>query len=263
MSNEMSNLFVTENQAQAVSNRGLSGTAQLTSIANNIATEVISVMNADIEQYVEDIKKSQVDNNAMDALIEKIYPLANSEADLDFLRDLSEEVLDGMLKSQQSKRSRCKGKAMTMDNYKSLMVGAISENLIRMVTGKTKSSGGYRRTAGSVEYTIEELQQLGEDQEKLKKEIRNVQSKKSIMKSKADFDENDERYQQLLKVEQQLKDMRIGATTEIVEVDTTKNELNNMLDGVDLEHLSAKDAKAMLAQIAALTGNQPEVTEEA
>ena len=83
------------------------------------------------------------------------------------------------------------------------------------------------------------------------------------MKSKADFDENDERYQQLLRVEQQLKDMRVGTTTEVVEVDTTKNELNNMLDGVDLEHLSAKDAKAMLAQIAALTGTQPEETEEA
>lgn len=265
MSNEMNNLFVTESTAQAISNRGLSGTAQLTSIASNAATRIISEMNADIEQYTEDIKKSQADNNAMDALIERVYPIdvISADNDMDFLRGLSEEVLEGMLKSQQSKRSRCKGKAMTMDNYKALMTGAIAENLIRHITGKSKSSGGYRRAAGAVEYTIEQLQTLEADQEKLKKEIRNIQSKKSIMKSKADFDENDERYQQLLRVEQQLKDMRVGTTTEVVEVDTTKNELNNMLDGVDLEHLSAKDAKAMLAQIAALTGSQPEETEEA
>lgn len=262
MSNEMNNLFVAENNAQATSTRGLSGTAQLTNIASDVANKIISVMNANIEEYIEDIKKSQVDNNAMDTLIEKVSPLSSLDADLDFLRKLSDEVLEGMLKSQQSKRSRCKSKAMTMDNYKSLMVGAIAENLIRLVTGKEKSSGGFRRTAGSVEYTIEQLQQLGEDQEKLKKEIRNVQSKKSIMKSKADFDENDERYQQLLKVEQQLKDMRVGTTTEVIEVDTTKNELADMFSGVDLTHINAKDSKALLAQVAALVHGQQVHTEE-
>ena len=188
MSNEMNNLFVTESTAQAISNRGLSGTAQLTSIASNAAARIISEMNADIEQYTEDIKKSQADNNAMDALIEKVYPVdaISADNDMDFLRELSDEVLEGMLKSQQSKRSRCKSKAMTMDNYKALMVGAIAENLIRHITGKSKSSGGYRRAAGAVEYTIEQLQMLEADQEKLKKEIRNIQSKKSIMKSTTD-----------------------------------------------------------------------------
>lgn len=261
MSNEMNNLFATENNSTIAGGRSLSGTAQLTSTASNIAAEVIRVMNNDIEVYVDDIKKSQVDNNAMDNLINRVHPL--DEVDVDFLKELDEETIDGMLKSQQSKRSRCKSKTMTMDNYKALMTGAIAENLIRLATGKTKSAGGPRRTAGMVEFTIEELQQLSEDQEKLRKEIRNVQSKKSIMKSKADFDENDERYLQLLKVEQQLKDMRIGTTTEVVEVDTTKNALNDLLAGHDLEHLKAADSKGLLAQIAALVGGQSNETEEA
>lgn len=252
MSNEMGNLFATVNEATTVGSRGLSGTAQLTTTASNIAGEILQEMNANIEMYADDIKASQVDNNAMDKLIEKVYPLV--EVDVDFLKELDDDTIDGMLKSQQSKRSRCKSKAMTMDNYKALMTGAIAENLIRLATGKEKHSGGPRRMAGSVDYTIEQLQELSEDQERLKKEIRNVQSKKSIMKSKADFDESDERYQALLKAEQQLKDMRVTGSS-IVEVDTTKNALNDMLADVDISKLHAADAKELLAQIASLANN--------
>lgn len=248
MSNAINNLFTTESNSLTTNNRSLSGTAQLTSVASNIAAEVINVMNNDIDTYVDDIKRSQTDNDFMDSLIERIHPL--TEVDVEFLKELDEETLDGMLKSQQSKRSRCKSKAMTLDNYKSLMVGAIAENLIRLATGKEKHSAGSRRVSGSIEYTVEELEALNNDQDKLRKEIRNIQSKKSIMKSKADFDENSERWQQLLKVEQQLKDMRVGTTTEYVEVDTTKNKLNELLNSVDTQNMHAKDTKALLEQIA-------------
>lgn len=259
MTTNINNLFATESNAGTNNGRGLTGTAQLTSIASDIAAKVIREMNDNIEEYADRIKKSQADNNTMDALVNEIYNLET--VDIDFLKELSEETLDGMLKSQQSKRSRCKSKAMTMDNYKALMTGAIAENLIRMASGKEKSSGPRRHT-GTIEYTIEQLQMLEADQEKLRKEIRNVQSKKSIMKSKADFDENDERYQQLLRVEQQLKDMRIGTTTEVVEVDTTKNKLNELLDGIDLGALHAKDSKELLASILNLVhDNDDTITE--
>lgn len=253
MMNEMNNLFTAESNS-TVSTRGLTGTAQLTNVASNIATDIIKTMNDDIENYVEDIRKSQSDNNAMDALIDRVYNLETVE--IDFLKELDEETLDGMLKSQQSKRSRCKSKAMTIDNYKSLMVGAIAENLIRMATGKEKHAGGPRRQAGSVDYTIEQLEQLGQDQERLRKEIRNIQSKKSIMKSKADFSEEDERWQALLKAEQQLKDMRIGATPSVVEVDTTKDALSELLADQDLDSLKAADSKELLAKIAELVGKE-------
>lgn len=258
MSNEMNNLFATENNETTISNRGLTGTAQLTSVASNIAAEIIRIMNDNIEEYADSIKSSQTDNNAMDTLIDKVYAL--DTVDVVFLKELDEQTIDGMLKSQQSKRSRCKSKTMTMDNYRALMTGAIAENLIRLATGKEKHAGA-RRMAGSLEYTIEQLQELSEDQEKLRKEIRNVQSKKSIMKSKADFDENDERYQQLLKVEQQLKDMRVGTSTEYVEVDTTKNSLTELLADKDLHSMKAADAKELLEQIAALTQQSVETEE--
>ncbi len=248
MSNN-TNLFATLSESTQNNTRELSGTAQLTSIASNLAAEILRTMNDDIDMYADSIRASQKDNNAMDKLIESVHPLA--DVDVEFLKELSDETIDGMLKSQQSKRSRCKAKAMTMDNYKALMTGAIAENLIRMATGKEKHAGGARRMSGSVDYTIEQLEQFAEDQELLRKEIRNVQSKKSIMKSKADFDESDERYQALLKAEQQLKDMRISGAS-IVEVDTTKNALTDLLAGMDLHNIKAADAKELLRQIQAL-----------
>lgn len=254
-------LFVTANQTVTISNRGLSGTAQLTAIASKVAADIINQMNAEIDTYRDDIKKSQSDGNAMDALIKKVQPIEDIEEDFSFLEELDDDTIDGMLKSQQSKRSRCKSKVMTLDNYKSLMVGAIAENIIRFVTGKEKSAGGPRRTAGSIEFTIEQLQMLEADQEKLRKEIRNIQSKKSIMKSKADFSEDDERWLMLCKVEQQLKDMRIGSSVEIVEVDKTKDALNDLLAGKDLHNMKAADSKELLAQVASLISQS--ATEEA
>lgn len=247
---DMNNLFATESNTATVGNRGLSGTAQLTSIASNIAADILRTMNESIDNYREAIKASQRDNNAMDELIDSVYEL--EQTDVDFLKELDEHTLEGMLKSQQSKRSRCKSKAMTMDNYKALMTGAIAENLIRLATGKEKHAGVGRRVAGSVDYTIEELQQLSEDQEKLKKEIRNIQSKKSIMKSKADFDESDERYQALLRAEQQLKDMRISATVSVVKVDECAEALSEILHGVDIQHLKLAEAKDLLERISSL-----------
>lgn len=248
----INNLFATENEAAAVGTRGLSGTAQLTSIASNIAASILNTMNANIEEFADDIKASQRDNGAMDALIERVHPLAN--VDVEFLKEIDEDTIEGMLKSQQSKRSRCKSKAMTMDNYRALMTGAIAESLIRLATGKEKHAGGPRRMAGSVDYTIEELERLADDQEALRREIRNVQSKKSIMKSKADFDESDERYQALLKAEQQLKDLRVSGSN-IVEVDATKNALTEILGGADVHNMKAADAKALLERIMGLTHN--------
>lgn len=257
MTNEMNNLFATESNNTTVGNRGLSGTAQLTSVASDIANNILQTMNADIGSYTDAIKASQRDNNAMDELIDRVWDL--EQTDVDFLKVLDESTLEGMLKSQQSKRSRCKSKAMTMDNYRALMTGAIAENLIRLATGKEKHSAGGRRVSGSVDYTIEELQMFSEDQEKLKKEIRNIQSKKSIMKSKADFDVSDERYQALLRAEQQLKDMRItGGGSSIIEVDTTKNLLTDLLEDIDIQHIKLAEAKELLEKIKGLTHSYDE-----
>lgn len=232
--------------------RTLSGTAALTQVASAGAAHAIRRMEADIENYRDRIALSATDSAELDKLIDELKPLVDIESD-DPLRFLDEDTVESMLKSQQSKRSRAKGKAMTLDNYKTLLTAAIAEDILRELYNKPKQAGGTKRR-GSVEFTAEQLDALSADQVQLRKEIRNIQSKKSIMKSKADFDESSEAWQQLLTVESMLKGLRVGGRgSTMVEVDTTKDALADVLEGVDIEHLKAADAKELLARISELS----------
>lgn len=250
----MNNLFAESNNTVTTNGRGLAGTAQLTEIASHLTNDVIAQLNENIDEHMELFKASQREHSAMDTLIEEMVDF--STVDYDFIYQLDDKTVDGMLKSQQSKRSRCKSKAMTMDNYKSMMTAAIAEKIIRLATGKTKNAVGVRRGTGTVTFSDEELEALRVDQEQLKKELRNVQSKKSIMKSKADFSEEDERWQALLVAEEQLKSIRVSTRgARVVEVDTTKEKLEEVFEGIDLENIGsmkAADSKALLAKLAEL-----------
>lgn len=240
-------LFVSNVSTTSTNARSLSGTAALTGLASGIADGIIKAMEADIESFKDRIQVSATNNDELDTIIDELGEINPDDAQ--FLMELDEATVEGMLKSQQSKRSRAKGKQMTVDNYRTLMTAAVAENIIRTVVGKPKSHGGFRSTGGTVNYTIEQLEALSNDQNALRKEIRNIQSKKSIMKSKADFDESDERWQALLKAEQQLKDMRIGGTTQTIEIDVTKNALIELFEGVDISKLKSAEAHEMLERI--------------
>lgn len=250
----MNNLFAESNNTVTTNGRGLAGTAQLTEIASHLTNDVIAQLNENIDEHMELFKASQREHSAMDTLIEEMVDF--DTVDYDFIYQLDDKTVDGMLKSQQSKRSRCKSKAMTMDNYKSMMTAAIAEKIIRLATGKTKNAVGVRRGTGTVTFSDEELEALRVDQEQLKKELRNVQSKKSIMKSKADFSEDDERWQALLVAEEQLKSIRVSTRgARVVEVDTTKEKLEEAFEGIDIENIGsmkAADSKALLAKLAEL-----------
>lgn len=256
MSEKLNEMFAANtNETTTTNNRSLAGTAQLTSIANSIAAELIKKIDADLETYKEKFEASKTDHNAMDTLIAEAYDL--SSVDVEFIKELGDETQNAMLKSQQSKRSRSKNKVMTLDNYRAMLSGAISELLLRQAMGKPKSGFGYRRTSGSIEYTAEELENFKNDQYALKRAIRNVQSKKSIMKSKADFDETDERWVQLLAAEESLKSLRTGgASVKTVVVDTTKEKLLEELGDKDVDSLKSADVKALLKKLLATEGNE-------
>ncbi len=241
-------LFETKTAETTTNGRGLAGTANLTLLASNIATSIIKTMEENIAEYNDRIKLSTSDSKELDKIIDELGEINPDDAQ--FLMELDEATIDGMLKSQQSKRSRSKSKAMTLDNYRTYMTAAVAENIIRTVTGKAKTYVGARTSLGTIDYTIEQLEMLGADQDALRKEIRNVQSKKSIMKSKADFDESSERWQALLKAEQQLKDLRVG--TSVQYVDTTKDKLTEMLAETDVSKLKADDARELLEAISSM-----------
>lgn len=237
-------LFGTETNA-----RTLSGTAALTNISASVATDIIRKMEADIDNYRDTIALSAKDATALDELLNEFAPWIDGVPEE--LRDFDEATVDSMIKSQQSKRSRAKSKAMTLDNYRTLLTAAIAENLLREVYDRPKSATAYRGPSHA-DYTPAYFEELAADQQRLRKEIRNVQSKKSIMKSKAGFDPSSEAWQQLVTIEAQLKDLRVGgrgSSVVEVEVDHTKDALNELMEGVDPEHLKAADAKELLARI--------------
>lgn len=258
MSEKLNSMFEA-NEAQEVTTgaRSLAGTAQLTTLANTVANEVIKKIDTDLENYREKFDASKSDHNAMDALITELYDLTT--VDVQFIKELDDDTVESMLKSQQSKRSRSKSKVMTLDNYKSMMTGAVAELLIRQATGKAKSATSVRRLSGSIEFTAEELEKLKDDQEAVKRELRNVQSKKSIMKTKADFSEESERWQQLLVAEEQLKSIRTSSSTvKTIRVDETKDALLAELGDTALEDLKPAEAKKLLQKVLAAAAAKPE-----
>jgi hypothetical protein len=225
----------------------LGSTANLTRISEDIAKEIMKRAEADAEKFQAKIVESQQSHDAMDALINEIYDL--TIVDIDFLKKETADVLDRMIKSQQSKRSRAKSKEMTFENYLSMLTGAVAENLLRIAANKPKTAGGGGARRGTVAYSEEELEAFKNDPEALKRAIRNVQSKKSIYKSKADFDPKSERWQELLEVEAQLKAIRDGQSAEVEKAVKTTNQLEEMLASVDPKDLKATDAKEMLDSI--------------
>lgn len=245
----LKNLFANSNTNQKVSRGGnqLSSTANLTRISTDIAREILKRAEADTEKYQAKIVESQKSHDVMDQLINEIYDLTT--VDIEFLKAESEEVLDRMIKSQQSKRSRAKSKEMTLENYLTMLTGAVAENLLRIAVNKPKSAGGGGARRKTVTYSEEELEAFKNDPEALRKALRNVQSKKSIYKSKADFDPESERWQELLKAEEQLKAIRDGQTIEAEKAIEKTNQLEEMLATVDPNDLKAADAKELLDSI--------------
>lgn len=247
MSTNLNELFAAEaSNTSSASTRGLAGTAQLTHIASEITTFVMAKVNSNYEELKDIFLESRSNANTMDKLLKEQYNL--EVVDVSFIKALDENVVAGMLKSQQSKRSRAKSKTMTLDNYKSMMTAAVAELLIRQAMGKNKHEGGIRREHGSVVFNEEALEKLAADQETLRKELRNIQSKKSIAKSKADFDETSTHWLELLQAEEQLKSIRVAGVGARAS-DVTKTKLSELLGDVELDNLKATDSKALLARL--------------
>lgn len=244
----LNTLFSTGTQTETVGGANqLSKTAKLTALSTTIANEIFATVTADAENFEGQLQASMKSHDAMDDLINDVKQLG--EIDVDFLKEEDEDTLEKMIRSQQSKRSRSKSKEMTQANYMAMMVGAVAENLLRIAAGKPKGTGGGSGN-GEVGYSEEDLAKLAEFPEELKKAIRNVQSKKSIMRAKQGFSEEDLRWQQLLATEAQLKELRDQqaglVNEEAKKALETKSKVEEMLSAQDIENLPADEAKALL-----------------
>lgn len=243
MTKKLTEMFETETNVDDVqSKRSLPGTAEITTLSDDVADDIIAQIGNDLDAYSERFEISKSDNAVLDGLIVELFDIA--DADVEFFKAIPEDTQLAILRSQQSKRSRSRGKAMTLHNYKTLMSAAVAEYIIRATIDKPKQSRARRE--GIYEYTDEELAIFAEDQDDLRREIRNLQSKKSIMKSKEDFDESSAEWEALLKVEAQLKALRIPGRRTMRVSDAISNELGDMA----IEDLDADAAKELLLKLA-------------
>ena len=255
----MANLFT--NGATTNSSRILNGTSELNTLAATYVNEFVAALNDVNEDYTDVVEMSKTDNNELDKLVLELTNVADVDTTslVDAVGD-DEHTPAKLLASVQSKRSRLKSKDMTIDNYKSLVQAAISEYILRDAFDMRKNSN--RGGAGSVlTYSDEEIQALAADQEALKKAIRNIQSRKCIMKNKAGFDENSEQWLALLEAEEKLKAQRVS-TRVVRQADTTKQDVQNVLDGVDIGSLKKDELRSLLEQITGIVSDEPSETEE-
>jgi len=236
----------------------LNKTAQLTSLAKQISEKILSkVMTEENYEYVQ---ASMNKHSMMDDLIVQHYDL--QDVNIDFLKAEKAEELEKMLRSQQSKRSRAKGKKMDMENYQNMMIGAIAELLLRIALNKPKEAGG-RTSSTEASYTEAEIEEFHKDPEKLKKAIRNVQSKKSILKYSSEFEktggEQSMRWLSLLAEEQQLKSIRDKTSTGSVMLQQAlevKAKAEEFIKTSDISNMSEEDAKKALQQLAELLASK-------
>ena len=241
----LNNLF-TANTKETKGKRALSGTAEMTANAEVVVNNIFEELSNCYDDYAETFEQSKTDANAMDTLINQ-FTDDFRDVDVSFLEKYDDEELKAMLKSQQSKRSRSKSKEMTIDNYNAMMNAAVCELMIRKYTGNAKT-----RTAGrgSSIYTDEYLNSLADDQHELRRELRNVQSKMCIFRKKhpEDHSEFDE-YQELMRVENKLKEMRVPIEGHRVKM----SEVTAALD-VDANALSLEEAQQLIAALQNITG---------
>lgn len=259
------NLFEESNNTSGSTAAPKTVSEKLTHEAAALAHKMYEVITAEDSDYEAQIIASKTDNNALDALVNELVSI--SEVPVDLFIGLEKDQINNMLKSQQSKRSRCRAQAMTVENYKKMLTAAIAELIIRAELGTPKSASrtGVRRS--TQELTEEYLTSLETDTEELKRALRNVQSKKSILKKKGAIDEGQENYDKWLALcadEEAIKARRGDAPTQvkIITVDETKNRLVDILDGVDTNKLKLADSKELLRQIRVLVATDEEELEE-
>jgi len=251
----MNNLFAMNMDESPASNQ-LEKTAQLTTQSGLIANDILkAIVDCDEENkpaIEELVKQSMSNHEKMDDIIMQLADLRSEN--VDYLRTESDDTIGKMIKSQQSKRSRSKGKVMTVDNYRTMLIGAIAENLLRIASGKAKNQSSTGANEDAL-YSDEELQKLAMNPSEIARIIRNWQSKKSIMKQKKDFYAENPRWLHILAVEEQLRNARDGVTSKSVN-NAVMLKLRTALSTVtNVNDLKGKDAAAMLQQMLDIMNN--------
>ena len=204
--------------------------------ARRIASEV-----AKSENYKDLVASSFKDSNAMDKLI------VDFKADLskDLLAKADENELKKLLASQQSKRSRMKGKEMTLPNYLAVVSASIAEAIIREAAGKPKGSASTGTKATEL-LSAEQIAVYKADMDLTNRRIRSLQSWKSTHKHLQDTEE----WTIVCKNIDTLVSLRPASNTiKVIKTDPRLKEIREKLATVDLMKMKDKDKDKLIAEV--------------
>lgn len=248
--NNLSNIFKAEGAQQIAGGKNqLALTARLTQESMKIAEDMIANYNT-LENGGNKVL-DMIDNN-LEMNAEVVHYVDAEGYDNTWLMEINKDEAIKMLKSQQSKRSRAKSATMTLNTFKVMLTAAIAEELLRSTHDIARTTGGGGAKSAPLILTDEMIAGYTADQGALGKAIRNVQSKKSIMKAKADFDEYSDQYQALLTYEASLKSLRTGSApvdTKMVEAAKKAEEVKSMVETMDITKMKKDDMAAALEQM--------------
>jgi hypothetical protein len=205
----MTTIFEKETATATEGKRSLPGAAVLKNAAYNIAANIMAQVETGDEAIIAAVAEAQKSTSALDDLVKS---QAGDSLINEDIKDLDEDTVKKLLKSNQSNRSRRKSMPMTKANFTDMLTSAVAEWIIRTTFDIDKSAGGFGGVQrDAVEITPEVIAELAEDQERLGRAIRNVQSKKSILKKKNPDDfETTEEWAKLLEDEAALKNVRVA-----------------------------------------------------
>lgn len=210
-------------------------------------------------------------NDTLDMLLEELQPIgkiASSAQWAEVAEATTDEDRVKLLKSQQSKRCRqlkIFKERQSLPTLKQVVSAAYAEMILREMMGKAKVSRSESVRLGGNVLTDAMREQFTNDQEALKKAIRNVQSKKTGLKKQGL--EGSEQWDELVAFENDLKSIRVSGSrvSTVVEYRVDEetaakaaayDELVAMMQAKNTDKMKAADNKALLAAIHEVLGTQ-------
>lgn len=210
-------------------------------------------------------------NDTLDMLLEELQPIgkiASSAQWAEVAEATTDEDRVKLLKSQQSKRCRqlkIFKERQSLPTLKQVVSAAYAEMILREMMGKAKVSRSESVRLGGNVLTDAMREQFTNDQEALKKAIRNVQSKKTGLKKQGL--EGSEQWDELVAFENDLKSIRVGGSrvSTVVEYRVDEetaakaaayDELVAMMQAKNTDKMKAADNKALLAAIHEVLGTK-------
>ena len=237
------NPFEFDQAGDIVSNsRKLDLTPQLISISNQRASEIIRYVGHNIEVH-ELANRVKFEGQASDLfeLIDVCVGQETIKSDADFLIGAEDSILDRLLESRRSDRSKSKSKGLTkkIENLHTFISSGYAEMLVRLAWNKPYQ-------VSTTDYSNDDL---ANDQDALNKKIRSLQSKQSRLSKTAPFIPADKKALDEVQTEiERLKDLRVGTTvtgkTVIKSADV--DSIREALKLVNVEGLGADDQVKLL-----------------